>query len=239
MSVSKIYFRGHNSGEFAGVTVASADYGDTELKRADTDLAGRDGSVTSHANGRHYRARQMTIVFNVSATPQTVEGVLSSLREWLSGGVGDLTDDFNAGWVWANADFVSAHTDYIDMFRGFAQLTVKMTAEPRAVKSGTVCRRALKFTDTISGNAAAAIAVNGSTYTLTKSDGTAAAGTLPSGERKYRITCYSENVPAITLGQTAIAPDTVFTLPASGTITVSGAGFAYVELWQDTREVRL
>lgn len=239
MSVSKIYFRGHNSGEFAGVTVASANYGDTELKRADTDIAGRDGDITSYANGRHYKARQMTLVFNVSATPQTVEGVLSSLREWLSGGAGDLTDDFNAGWVWANADFVSAHTDYIDMFRGFAQLTVKMTAEPRAVKSGTVRQRVLKFTDTITGSNTATIAVNGSAYTLTKSGGATSTGTLPSGERKYRITCYSENVPAITLGSTALTPDTVFTLPASGTITVSGTGFAYVELWQDSREVRL
>lgn len=239
MAISKLYFRGHNTGEFSGVTVASCDYGDTELKRADEELAGRDGSITSHANGRHYKARQMTIVLNVKATPTAIEGVMSSLRAWLSGSVGTYTDDYNTGWELRNGDCVSAHTDYIDMFRGCGQLTVKMTADPYWTKAGTVNTRIVKFTDVIGTNESATIAVTDNACTITKSDSTTQSVTLPNTTRKYRLVVYSANVPTVTMDGAALALDTVFTLPASATITIANAGYAYVELWNDTREVRL
>lgn len=239
MAISKIYFHGHNTGEFSGVTVASCDYGDTDLKRADGEIAGRDGTITSHANGRHYKARQMTIVLNVKATPTTIEGVMSSLRAWLSGGVGTLTDDYNTGWELRNVDYVSAHTDYIDMFRGCGQLTVKMTADPYWTKAGTVNTRVVKFTDVITAGESATIAVNGSACTVTRSDGSTQSATLPETARKYRLVVYSANVPTVTMDGAALALDTVFTLPASAVIAIVGAGYAYVELWNDTREVRL
>ena len=237
MSVSKIYFRGHNTGEFSGVTVASCDYGDTELKRADEDIAGRDGTVTSHANGRHYRARNMTIVLNVQATPATIEGVMSSLRAWLSGGAGAYTDDYNAGWELRNVDCVSAHTDYIDMFRGCGQLTVKMTADPYWTKVGEVNERVIKF----DAHGAATLTVTGnSAYSIT-ANGTTATGSFTAAEPyKYRLVAYTETAAAITLNGTALAPDTMFTMPASAEIAITWTGYGYFGLWHDTRtEVRI
>jgi hypothetical protein len=237
MSISKIYFRGRSTADFAGVTVASCDYGDTELKRADEDIAGRDGMVTTCANGRHYKARQITIVFNIQSTPAAVEGTLSALREWLSGGVGELSDDFNTGWAWLNAQFVSAHTDYIDMFRGCAQLTVKMTADPQAGKPGEVNERVLKFA--ANGNAALTVTDN-SGYTITANGVTTSGSLTVSEPYKYRIVCYAENPETITLNGTAITAGTVFTMPDSAEIAISATGYKYVELWHDTRtEVRL
>lgn len=232
MSISKIYFRGHNSGEFAGVTVASCDYGDTELKRADEDIPGRDGALTSLANGRHYRARQMTIVFNVEAAPTTVEGVMSSLRAWLSGGIGEFTDDFNSGWQLTNVCFVSAHTDYIDMFRGCGQLTVKMTADPYWSKVGEVNERVLKFAAT--GTVALNV-TNNAAYSLT-ADGVTTTGSISvTSPYKYRLVCSAENPETIALNGAAITAGTVFTMPSNAEIVISAAGYKYVELWHDTR----
>lgn len=237
MSVSKIYFRGHNTGEFTGVTVASCDYGNTELKRADEDIAGRDGTVTSHANGRHYKARNMTIVFNVQATPATIEGVMSSLRAWLTGGAGAYTDDFNTGWELRNADCVSAHTDYLDMFRGCGQLTVKMTADPYWTKTGEVNERVLKF----AANGAATLTVtNNSAYSITANGTTTTGSFTAASPYKYRLVAYTETAASVTLNGTALALDTVFTMPASAEFAMSWTGYGYFELWHDTRtEVRI
>ena len=236
MSVSKIYFLGRNSGEFSGVTVASCDYGDTELKRADEDIAGRDGTLTSLANGRHYKARQMTIVFNVKAAPTTVEGVMSSLRAWLSGGVGAFTDDFNTGWQLTNVNFVNAHTEYVDMFRGCGQLTVKMTADPYWSKVGEVNERVLKFAAT--GTVTLTV-TNNAAYSLT-ADGVTTTGSISvTSPYKYRLVCFAENPENIALNGAAITAGTVFTMPSNAEIVISAAGYKYVELWHDTREVRL
>lgn len=233
MSISKIYFRGHNSGDFAGVTVASCDYGDTELKRADEDIAGRDGAVTFYANGRHYKARQMKIVFNVKSTPTAVEGMLSSLREWLSAGAGELSDDFNTGWQLTNVNFASAHTDYIDMFRGCGQLTVKMTADPYWSKVGEVSERILKCA--ASGNVLLTV-TNNSSYTITIGGSTSAAVSYTVTEPyKYKLVVYAENPETIALNGAAITAGTVFTMPSNAEIVISAAGYKYVELWHDTR----
>ena len=231
--ISKIYFRGHNSGEFSGVTVASCDYGDTELKRADEDIAGRDGAVTSLANGRHYKARQMTIVFNVQSTPTAVEGVMSSLRAWLSGGIGEFTDDFNSGWQLTNVNFVSAHTDYIDMFRGCGQLTVKATADPYWSKVGEVNERVLKLAAV---GAVTLTVTNNNSYTITAGGSTSSAVSYTVAEPyKYRLVCYAENPETITLNGSAITVGEVFTMPASAEIIIAATGYKYIELWHDTR----
>lgn len=232
MSVSKIYFLSHNSGDFAGVTVASCDYGDLEIKRSDEDIAGRDGAVTFYANGRHYKARQMTIVFNVKAAPMTVEGVMSSLRAWLSGGVGTFTDDFNTGWQLTNVNFASAHTDYIDMFRGCGQLTVKLTADPYWSKIGEVNERVLKFAAT--GTVTLTV-TNNAAYSLT-ADGVTTTGSISvTSPYKYRLVCFAENPETIALNGAAITAGTVFTMPSNAEIVISAAGYKYVELWHDTR----
>ena len=233
MSVSKIYFRGHNTSEFSGVTVASCDYGDTELKRADEDISGRDGTLTSLANGRHYKARQMTIVFNVKATPTTVEGVMSSLRAWLSGGIGTLTDDFNTGWQLTNVNFSTAHTDYIDMFRGCGQLTVKMTADPYWSKVGEVNERILKCAAV---GAVTLTVTNNSSYTITIGGETSGSVSYTAAEPyKYRLVVYAENPETVLLNGTVFDISRTFTMPASAIITVAAAGYKYVELWHDTR----
>lgn len=230
---SKIYFLGHNSGDFAGVTVASCDYGDTELKRADEDMAGRDGILTSLANGRHYKARNMTIVFNVKATPNTIEGVMSSLRAWLSGGVGTFTDDFNTGWQLTNVNFVSAHTDYIDMFRGCAQLTVKMTADPYWSKVGEVSERILKCA--ASGNVLLTV-TNNNSYTITAGGSTSDSVSFTVSEPyKYRIVVYAENPETVLLNLEALDISQPFTMPSAAAIVIMADGYKYIELWHDTR----
>lgn len=230
---SKIYFRGHNSGEFAGVTVASCDYGDTELKRADEDIAGRDGALTSLANGRHYKARQMTIVFNVQSAPTAVEGVMSSLRAWLSGGIGEFTDDFNSGWQLTNVNFANAHTDYIDMFRGCGQLTVKATADPYWSKVGEVNERVLKLAAI---GAVTLTVTNNNSYTITAGGSTSSSVSYTvTAPYKYRLVCYAENPETITLNGSAITVGEVFTMPASAEIIIAATGYKYIELWHDTR----
>ena len=231
--ISKIYFRGHNSGEFAGVTVASCDYGDTELKRTDEDIAGRDGALTSLANGRHYKARQMTIVFNVQSTPTAVEGVMSSLRAWLSGGIGEFTDDFNSGWQLTNVNFVSAHTDYIDMFRGCGQLTVKMTADPYWSKVGEVNERVLKLAAV---GAVTLTVTDNNSYTITAGGSTSDSVSYTVAEPyKYRLVVYAENPETVTLNGAAVTAGEVFVMPSSAEIVISATGYKYIELWHDTR----
>ena len=239
MSMKHLHFRGHSTSEFTGVTVASADYGDLEAKRSDEDIAGRDGGLTSHANGRHYKSRTMTYVLNVKATPTTVEAQLSALRAWLSGGGGELYDDFNTGWVWANADFVSAHTDYLDMFRGVAQLTVKMTADPRAVKAGTVCDRVFKGTSRGGGTLTI---TNNSAWSWAHNDTTETGTYTAASPYKYRLEAFAENAVTATLNGDPLTIGAAFTMPASAVIviTLAGAGgIGYFELWHDTREVRV
>ena len=231
--ISKIYFRGHNSGEFSGVTVASCDYGDTELKRADEDIPGRDGALTSLANGRHYKARQMTIVFNVQSTPTAVEGVMSSLRAWLSGGIGEFTDDFNSGWQLTNVNFVSAHTDYIDMFRGCGQLTVKATADPYWSKVGEVNERVLKLAAV---GAVTLTVTDNNSYTITAGGSTSDSVSYTVAEPyKYRLVVYAENPETVTLNGAAITAGEVFTMPDSAEISITAEGYKYIELWHDTR----
>ena len=163
-----------------------------------------------------------------------------NLVETFTGRKGDLIDSDLNGRKYTNAVFVSADPlEYVSRNFTAAYLAINFRADPVPQLISAVNERILKFTDDIGTNESATIAVSNNAYTLTKSDGTTATGTLPSGERKYRITAYSEQVPTITLGQTAITPDVVFTLPTSGTITIAGAGQGYFELWRDDREVRL
>lgn len=153
---------------------------------------------------------------------------------------GDLIDSDLAGKKYTNAVFINAEPlEYVSRNFTTAYLAVNFRADPVPVDINAVNERVLKFTDRLTGANTATIAVNDSAYTLTTSGGTTATGTLPTGERKYRITAYSEQIPTITLGGASVQVDAVFTLPASGTITISGAGYGYFELWHDTREVRL
>lgn len=239
MSISRLYFRGRSTGDFEGVTVASCDYGDLESKRADEDIAGTDGTLVTHINGRHYRAREITIVFNVLAAPATIEARLSALREWLSEGRGELSDDYNTGWVWSNAEFRSAHTDYIDMHRGCAQLTVKMTADPRAVRAGSVNDRVFGFA--ANGGVSMTLTDNSAwSYTI----GSAAPVTgsyTAAAPYRYRLEAYTENPAEITLNGSPLTGDT-FTLENASddaVLTVTHTGFGWYAIYHDTREERL
>lgn len=150
---------------------------------------------------------------------------------------GDLIDSDLSGKKYTNAVFINAEPlEYVSRNFTTAYLAVNFRADPVPVDINAVNERVLKFTDKLTGANSATIAVNDNAYTLTKSDGTTATGTLPTGERKYRITAYSEQIPTITLGGASVQENAVFTLPASGTITITGAGYGYFELWHDTRE---
>ena len=163
-----------------------------------------------------------------------------NLVETFEGCKGDLIDSDLSGMKYTNAVFVNAEPlEYVSRNFTAAYLAVNFRADPVPVGINTVNERVLKYTDKLTGANVATIAVNDNAYTLTVSGGLMVTGTLPTGERKYRITAYSEQIPTITLGGASVLPDAVFTLPASGTITISGAGQGYFELWHDTREVRL
>jgi len=153
---------------------------------------------------------------------------------------GDLIDSDLAGKKYTNVVFINAEPlEYVSRNFTTAYFAVNFRADPVPVDANAVNERVLKFTDKLTGASNATIAVNNNAYTLTTSGGSTVTGTLPSGDRKYRITAYSEQIPTITLGGATVQEDSVFTLPASGTITISGAGQGYFELWHDTREVRL
>lgn len=202
--------------------------------------------------GINYDYRTLTYRFKIFAeNAQKLREKESQIKSWLnSDGDHKICDndyDVTVGNVTTQWLFEKCVLKNIEVEEGeekssdvvYEYLTATFECTPYMLKQGSVNDRVFKFADTITGNNTATIAVNNSSYTITKSTGTTMTGTLPSGDRKYRIICYSENIPTITLGNTAITPDEVFTLPASGTITISGTGYAYIELWHDTREVRL
>lgn len=150
---------------------------------------------------------------------------------------GDLIDSDLSGKKYTNAVFINAEPlEYVSRNFTTAYLAVNFRADPVPVDINAVNERVFKYTDKLTGANIATIAVNNNAYTLTVSGGLMITGTLPAGERKYRITAYSEQIPTITLGGASVQVDSVFTLPASGTITISGAGQGYFELWHDTRE---
>lgn len=140
-------FCGRSTADFSGVTVASADYGDITSKRSDTEIAAADGILNgSRVNGMHFAARTITYILNVKAAPDTLEERISELREWLTASRGDLTDGFNEGWKFTNADYLSSHVEYADMFRSVAELTVRFTADPYMHSANGTRSRVYKFT---------------------------------------------------------------------------------------------
>lgn len=167
MSIKTMTFCGHSTSEFAGVTVASADYGRIESKRNDDELPLRDGLINgSRENGgQHYKARTITYVLNLVSTPAALEALISAVRAWLTSGCGDLTDGYNTGWKFTNADYLSSDVEYLDMFRGAAQLTVRFTADPY-MQNVTGSRQRLA-TWAAQGNTARAVIDNRYIFPLT------------------------------------------------------------------------
>lgn len=167
MSIKTMTFCGRSTSEFAGVTVASADYGTVEARRADEEIALRDGALNgSRADGRlRYKSRTITYVLNVLAAPADIEGRLSALRAWLTSGCGDLTDGYNTGWKFTNADYLSSDVDFVDMHLGAARLTVRFTADPY-MQSVTGSRQRLTAW-AAQGSTARAVIDNAAVYPLT------------------------------------------------------------------------
>ena len=248
--IKRLYFRDRPVDSFGGsttgsVTVASCDYGDLESKRSDEDIAGRDGVTASHAGGRHFKARQITIVLNVIATPTTLKSVITSIETWFSEASGTLRDEYEEaelGWVFTNAEFVSSHVDYLDMFRGAANLTIKMTADPRMERPGRVNECVMRFS------------VRGSFHIMASNNRIWEIWGNTDGQQftertfacaspyMYRLICCTENTPTITVMDEPVQPGARFSLPASfwasSAIVVEHTGYGWYELWHDTREVR-
>ncbi|MEE1356184.1 MAG: hypothetical protein UHG68_01320 [Clostridia bacterium] len=167
MSIKTMTFCGRSTSEFAGVTVASADYGSIESKRNDDELPLRDGLINgSRENGRqHYKARTITYILNLVSTPAALEALISSVRAWLTSGCGDLTDGYNTGWKFTNADYLSSDVDFVDMHLGAARLTVRFTADPY-MQSVTGSRQRLTAW-AAQGSTARAVIDNAAVYPLT------------------------------------------------------------------------
>lgn len=259
--LQNITYHGYNSLTTYGVLLAEGTETSTlNAKNVTDNIPGRDGSIDlSDLDGLKYESRTLKYRFKIFAeTREELRTKESALKEWLNSTgnkqivdsdyleteestINNVTTTTTTQWVFQNCNLKSIEIEEGDkaIECEYEYLTATFQADPYMIKQGTVNERVLKFTDNIAAGDSATIAVNNSTYTLTKSDGTTATGTLPSGDRKYRVTAYSEQVPTITLGEASVLPDAVFTLPASGTITISGAGQGYFELWHDTREVRL
>lgn len=248
--IKRLYFRDRPVDSFGGsttgsVTVASCDYGDLESKRSDEDIAGRDGVVASHAGGRHFKARQITIVLNVIATPTTLKSVITSIETWFSEAPGTLWDEYEEttrGWVFTNAEFVSSHVDYLDMFRGAANLTIKMTADPRMERPGRVNECVMRFS--VRGSFKIAASDNEQWQVWGNTDGQQFSMVIKTcaSPYTYRLKCYTENTPALTVRGETVQPGELFTLPRGlmdyYAIEIEHTGYGWYELWHDTREVR-
>lgn len=259
--LQNITYHGYNSLTTYGVLLAEGTETSTLNAKSVTDnIPGRDGNIDlSDLDGLKYESRTLKYRFKIFAeTREELRTKESALKEWLNSAgnkqivdsdyleteestINNVTTTTTTQWVFQNCILKSIEIEEGDnaIVCEYEYLTATFQADPYMIKQGTVNERVLRYTDNIGANDSAAIAVNDNVYTLTKSDGTTATGTLPTGERKYRITAYSEQVPTITLGGATVQVDSVFTLPASGTIAISGAGQGYFEFWHDTREVRL
>ena len=202
----------------------------------DIDFTRIDGTL-------YYEARRLTYRFKCLA--EDIDDLITmeqGVYNWLnSSGSFTIQDSDYPGYEFRDCVLKNVSWEPGENMIGceYSYITAEFDCYPLMYKIGSVNERVLKFTDKLTGAGNATIAVNNDAYTLTTSGGSTVTGTLPTGERKYRIIAYSEQIPTITLGGASVQEDSVFTLPASGTITISGAGQGYFELWHDTREVRL
>lgn len=260
--LQNITYHGKNSLTDYGILLAeNTSTSNLGVKSSTESLPKCNGNIDfSDIDGRNFGARTLIYEFKIFAeTREDLKLKESDVKAWLNS-EGDnqiidsdyleteettsngITTTTTTQWI-----FQDCHLKSLSVKAGdekgngciYEYLTAVFEAYPYLIKQGTVNERVLKFTDNIGTNESATIAINNNAYTLTTSSGSTVTGTLPTGERKYRITAYSEQIPTIMLGQTEVEPEEVFILPASGTIVISGAGFGYFEMWKDTREVRL
>lgn len=242
-----------------GAKDSLADYGvlitkDTQTdnfsaKSLTDDLPQKNGIIDySDIGGKlFYEPRELIYKFKlVGRTEQELEERRAALYSWLDGSkkctISDskyaITEN-NVTTQWSFTNCVLKTFEYesgeksIEICYGYVSAT--LLCDPYMAKSGEVNKRALKFANVLGSSDTATIAVTTNAYTVTKHDGTTATGSLPTGARKYRLVAYCENDPTITLGQTTITPETVFDLPDSATITITGGGYGYYEMWRDTR----
>lgn len=227
--------------------------GSFESKDTSEDIPRRQGAIDdSVLNGvLYYKPRELRYTFKLAAADSvSFEDVRQQIYAWLDGAgkchIADsnfISYSGNSATQWEFTNCVLKSIEETQAVKSievvFGYVTAVFMADPYLIKQGAVNARVAKFTDVIGTNESATIAVTDNDCTITKSDSTTQSVTLPNTTRKYRLVVYSANVPTVTMDGAALALDTVFTLPASATITIANAGYAYVELWNDTREVRL
>lgn len=150
-----------------------------------------------------------------------------------SGAKGSLVDTDFPFKYFRNAVFVGAdEPEFVSRNFTNAYLTVRFQADPVMMTTGTVNERAFRFT--AQGNFTLTVTNNGS-YALTNGTKTSSGTYSVSQPYTYRLRAYSESVPAVTLNSSALALETVFTMPANASFAVTMTGFGYFEMWHDTR----
>lgn len=250
--LQNITYHGVNSLTGLGIVLAEGTKtSELESKSVTEEIPYTDGHIDiSDIYGTKYEPKTLIYRFKIFAENRAeLKTKESAVKSWLnSAGNREIIDsDYletvegtpptTVQWIFQNCFLKSIEIEEGDKVSDceYEYLTATFQCAPRMRKQGEVNTRVLKFTDVITGNDTATIAVTTSGYTVTKHDGTTATGSLPTGARKYRLVAYCENDPTITLGNDTITPETVFDLPDSGTITISGGGYGYFELWHDTR----
>jgi hypothetical protein len=205
------------------------------VKVSEESIPYRNGGIV-YPTGLDSAVLDYCFILHDAGGRQALEAKAKYIELTLYGKKGELYDNALPGKKYMNAVFVGSEPlEYVTRNGINAYMVVHFKADPVPQDLTAVNERIVKFADSITAPGTATIAVTTSGYTITKSDGTTSTGSLPTGSRKYRMTVYAENDPTITLGNDTITPETVFDLPDSGTITISGAGYGYFELWHDTR----
>ena len=247
------YHNKNSLGDYGVMLAEGTSTSGLNIKSITEDISYRDGKIdTSDIKGLKYDSRTLMYRFKLFADDRaTLKSKESEIISWLNS-EGDkqiLDSDYTetieesttVQWVFTNCNLKS-----IEISEGernaeceFEYLTATFECDPYLIKQGGTNTRVIKLTDNIAINESAILSVTNNSCSITKSDGSTQSVTLPNTTRKYRLVVYSENVPTVTLNGTTLALDTVFTLPASATITIANAGYTYAELWNDTREVRL
>ena len=191
----------------------------------------RDGALTVPA-GREPAALSYRLIVR-GADRGAVESKCAEIIAAFSGSKGALTDTDFSGKYFANAVFVGADEPEFVSRNGFGcWLTVRFQADPVMMAVGTVNERAFRVT--AQGNFTLTVTNNGS-WALTNGTKTSSGTFSVSQPYTYRLRAYSETVPAVTLNSTALALETVFTMPANAVFSVTMTGFGYFEMWHDTR----
>jgi hypothetical protein len=234
--VRKIVFNGFDT-LASGIRINSmrTETSGVEIRTAKDTISYRDGAIMRPAGEDTAKLTYCLILREASRAG--LQAKVRQIVEKLKGARGDLFDSDLPGKKYINAVFTGADPlEFVSRNFTTAYMMIHFEADPVPQEASAVSERVLRFS--ANGNATLTVTDN-SSYTITAGGGTTSGGFAFSEPYKYRVGCYAENPETITLNGWEITAEEVFTMPASAEIAISATGYKYVELWHDTREVRL